>query len=311
MNYWINILQSKFSEQDWIILIIAMVIFFVSLFFMIILSSIFNPVRLRLNREINAYQPTFFTRYSLTDQLSKHNDLFIPNDLSLLKRTSQRLDYAGFHSSNSLVFYYALRMALMIFIPLSTIIISKIFVFTYSENTIELIMASLALGYLLPSFVLDRLIIKRQKILERSFPDALDMIVICSEAGLSLDAALHKVASVLTISHPELAAELGTVVAEMSAGIDRHKALKHLIDRTGIDIIRGFISVLSQSIKFGTSVADTLRIFSDDFRDKRTQAAESMAAKIGTKLMFPLAVCLLPALMIVILSPMFELFGKL
>lgn len=311
MNYWINILQSKFSEQDWIILIIAMVIFFVSLFFMIILSSIFNPVRLRLNREINAYPLTFFTRYSLTDQLSKHNDLFIPNDLSLLKRTSQRLDYAGFHSSNSLVFYYALRMALMIFIPLSTIIISKIFVFTYSENTIELIMASLALGYLLPSFVLDRLIIKRQKILERSFPDALDMIVICSEAGLSFDAALHKVASVLTISHPELAAELGTVVAEMSAGIDRHKALKHLIDRTGIDIIRGFISVLSQSIKFGTSVADTLRIFSDDFRDKRTQAAEAMAAKIGTKLMFPLAVCLLPALMIVILSPMFELFGKL
>lgn len=311
MNYWIDILQPKLSEQEWAILIIAMVIFFVSLFFMIILSSILNPVRLRLHREINSYQPSFFTPHSLTDKLSKHNDLFIPNDLSLLKRTSQRLDYAGFHSSNSLVYYYALRMALMVLIPTLTIIFSKIFVFTYSANKIELIIASLALGYLLPSFVLDRLIIKRQKILERSFPDALDMIVICSEAGLSLDAALQKVASVLTISHPELAAELGTVVAEMSAGIDRHKALKHLIDRTGIDIIRGFISVLSQSIKFGTSVADTLRIFSDDFRDKRTQAAETMAAKIGTKLMFPLAVCLLPALMIVILSPMFELFGKL
>ena len=311
MYYWIDILQSRFGEQGFIILIIAIVIFFVSLFFIIILSSIFNPVNLRLHREINSYQPSFFTRYSLADKLRKHNDLFIPSDLSLLKRTSQRLDYAGFHSSNSLLYYYALRMTLMLFLPVLIIVLSKIFVFTYSENTLELIIAGLAFGYLLPSFVLDRLIIKRQKILERSFPDALDMIVICSEAGLSLDAALQKVASVLTISHPELAAELATVVAEMSAGIDRHKALKHLIDRTGIDVIRGFISVLSQSIKFGTSIADTLRIFSDDFRDKRTQAAEAMAAKIGTKLMFPLAVCLLPALMIVILSPMFEIFGKL
>jgi len=311
MNDLIPILQSKFGEQEWIILIIAMVIFFVSAFFMIILFSFFNPVRLRMYREIKFYQPSFFSSYSLSDKLSKYNELFIPSDLSLLKRTSQRLDFAGFHSHKSLLYYYAIRMILMILIPISLIISSKIFIFTYSENSFKLIIAGLASGYLLPSFILDRLIIKRQKILERSFPDALDMIVICSEAGLSLDAALQKVATILAISHPELAAELGTVVAEMSAGIDRHKALKNLIDRTGIDVIRGFISVLSQSIKFGTSIADTLRIFSDDFRDKRTQSAEAIAAKIGTKLMFPLAVCLLPALMLVILSPMFELFRKL
>ena len=214
MNYWIDILQSRFGEQEFIILIIAIVIFFVSLFFIIILSSIFNPVNLRLRREINSYQPYFFTRYSLADKLRKHNDLFIPSDLSLLKRTSQRLDYAGFHSSNSLLYYYALRMTLMLFLPVLIIVLSKIFVFTYSENTLELIIAGLAFGYLLPSFVLDRLIIKRQKILERSFPDALDMIVICSEAGLSLDAALQKVASVLTISHPELAAEFAVIQKE-------------------------------------------------------------------------------------------------
>lgn len=311
MNDLIYILQSKFGEHEWIILIIAIVIFFVSVFFMIILSSFFNPVRLRMYREMKFYQPSFFSSYSLSDKLSKHNDLFIPSDVSLLKRTSQRLDFAGYHSHNSLLYYYSIRMTLMLLIPILTIILSKSFSFTYSENTLELIIFGLASGYLLPSFVLDRLIKKRQKILERSFPDALDMIVICSEAGLSLDAALQKVATVLAISHPQLATELTTVVAEMSAGIDRHIALKNLIDRTGIDVIRGFISVLSQSIKFGTSVADTLRIFSDDFRDKRTQSAEAIAAKIGTKLMFPLAVCLLPALMLVILSPMFELFRKL
>ena len=121
--------------------------------------------------------------------------------------------------------------------------------------------------------------------------------------GIRLAAAIQRVADELMVSHPELSTELALVNAEMRAGVDRTKALVNLADRTGLDDIRGLVSLLVQTMRFGTGIADALRVYSEEFRDKRMQAAEEQAALIGTKLIFPLVLCLFPSFFIVAIGP--------
>ena len=139
--------------------------------------------------------------------------------------------------------------------------------------------------------------------LRHGFPDALDLLVVCVESGLGLGPALQRVADELGVSHPELSLELATVTAEMRAGIQRETALRNLAERTGLSDIRGLVGLLVQSMRFGTSVADALRVYSEDFRDKRMQAAEEQAAKMATKLIFPLVLFMFPVFFIVATGP--------
>ena len=143
----------------------------------------------------------------------------------------------------------------------------------------------------------------RLKKLRNGFPDALDLLVVCVESGLGLAAAIQRVADELSVSHPELATQLALVNAEMRVGVERTKALRNLADRTGLDDIRGLVSLLIQTMRFGTGVAESLRVYSEEFRDKRMQKAEEAAAKIGTKLIFPLVTCLFPSFFIVAIGP--------
>jgi tight adherence protein C len=158
-------------------------------------------------------------------------------------------------------------------------------------------------GMLLPNSVLDRLVTRRMRKLRNAFPDALDLLVVCVESGLGLSAAIQRVADEIGVSHPDLAKELALVNAEIRAGVDRNAALRNLADRTGLDDIRGLVSLLIQTMRFGTSVADALRVYSEEFRDKRMQKAEEEAAKIGTKLIFPLVFCLFPSFFTVAIGP--------
>jgi tight adherence protein C len=163
--------------------------------------------------------------------------------------------------------------------------------------------AAALVGLIVPELVLNQLVERRQKRLRDAFPDALDMLVVCVEAGLGLTASIQRVAEELRFSHPELAAELALVTAEMRAGVDRETALKGLAARTGLEDIHGLVSLLLQTLKFGTSIADTLRVYAEEFRDKRMQRAEEQAAKIGTKLVFPLVFCLFPSFFVVAIGP--------
>jgi tight adherence protein C len=162
---------------------------------------------------------------------------------------------------------------------------------------------------------LDYLRDKRLKLLRHGFPDALDMLVVCVEAGLGMSQALQRVSDELTVSHPELAMELALVNAEIRAGVDRVIALKNLAERTGLEDIRGLVSLLVQTLRFGTSVAESLRVYSDEFRDKRMQKAEELAAKMGTKLIFPLIVFLFPGFFVIAIGPaviaLIDVFGSL
>jgi tight adherence protein C len=158
-------------------------------------------------------------------------------------------------------------------------------------------------GLMLPNYVLDHIVERRQKRLRDAFPDALDLLVVCVEAGLGLTAAIQRVAEELKFSHPELGAEFAQVTAEMRAGVEREAALKALSSRTGLEDIRGLVSLLIQTLKFGTSIGETLRVYAEEFRDKRMQRAEELAAKIGTKLVFPLVFCLFPSFFVVAIGP--------
>jgi len=139
--------------------------------------------------------------------------------------------------------------------------------------------------------------------LQRGLPDALDLLVICVESGLGLDQALMKVTQEVRITHPELSDELQLVNLEMRIGKTRIEALRELARRTGLEDIKSLVAMLVQTDRFGTSVAQSLRVFSDDLRIKRRQRAEEMSAKTSVKMVFPLVFFIFPALLAVILGP--------
>ena len=158
-------------------------------------------------------------------------------------------------------------------------------------------------GLVIPNFVLNRKVERRQLAIRNAFPDALDLLVVCVESGLGLAAGLQRVAVELDVSHPELAHELVRVTAEMQAGMEREAALRNLATRTGLDDIRSLVGLLVQTLRFGTSVADALRVYAEEFRDKRTQAAEEIAMKLGTKMIFPMVLCFFPSFFLVAIGP--------
>jgi tight adherence protein C len=145
----------------------------------------------------------------------------------------------------------------------------------------------------------------RQREIFESFPDALDLMTVCVEAGLALDAALARVGEEMRLKSVTLAEELHLVSLEMRAGSSRERALRNLALRTGVEEIDSLVALLVQSDRFGTSVADSLRVHSDGLRTKRRLRAEEAAAKIAVKLLFPLIFCIFPALMLVLLGPSF------
>jgi tight adherence protein C len=159
------------------------------------------------------------------------------------------------------------------------------------------------LGFYLPNFILNRMIGARQLTIFENFPDALDLLTICVEAGLSLESALNRVAKEIELNCPVLAEELQLVCLEFRAGSGKERALRNLALRTGIEDIDTLVAMLIQSEKFGTNIGESLRIHSEMLRVKRQQRAEEQAAKVAVKLIFPLVLCIFPSILIVVAGP--------
>ena len=157
-------------------------------------------------------------------------------------------------------------------------------------------------GYVVPGFVLERQIKRRQKVIQNGLPDALDLFIVCLEAGSSLDQAILKTSQDLDVPYPPLADELRMINTEMRAGKPRLEAFKNFATRTAVDDVRALVSMLVQADRFGTSISLALRTHADTSRTKRRQRAEERAQKIGVKLVFPLAFCLFPAFYVVTLG---------
>jgi tight adherence protein C len=210
---------------------------------------------------------------------------------------------AGIYSTHALPVFYGCKTVLALLLLGLWLLASTTLPRLSSQQVFFFGALAAFIGLTLPNFVLNRMVERRQRALRNAFPDALDLLVVCVESGLGLSAGLQRVATELEVSHPELAGELERVTAEMQAGMERELALRNLATRTGLEDIRSLVGLLVQTMRFGTSVADALRVYAEEFRDKRTQIAEELAAKLGTKMIFPMVVCFFPGFFLVAIGP--------
>ncbi len=211
-----------------------------------------------------------------------------------------KLIQAGFESPSAPAIYFLFRISSMVLIPLAALLLIPRTQFMLFVVTMAI---GVFLGMIAPVAMLDRLVRLRQERIRKSVPDALDLLVVCVEAGTSLDAAILRVARELRLAHPDLAHELAVVNRLTNAGMPRDEALRGLWKRTGVLDIRALVSSLIQSEKWGTSVATVLRVSAETLRRKRRQDAERRAKMAPLKMTFPLLLFILPALFAVILGP--------
>src|SRR5499427_6953311 len=232
------------------------------------------------------------------DTLANVGKLLPPPSTEKSTRTQLLMIRAGYRSSEALM---AMRGVKLIF-PVA-LLAAVYFTGAYRANAFLIPAFALGFGYLLPDMWLTWRVKSRQNKIRKALPDALDLLVICVEAGLGLDQALMKVSQDMRISHSNLSEELQLVNMEMRIGKTRIDALRELGRRTGLDDIKALVAMLIQTERFGTSIAQSLRVYSDDMRLKRRQRAEEMSAKTSVKMVPPLVFFIFPALMVVILGP--------
>ncbi|KAB8042879.1 type II secretion system F family protein [Janthinobacterium aquaticum] len=210
-----------------------------------------------------------------------------------------RFIHAGWRKSSTPVLFYASKTALAVLLPLAAYLVLR-----DGRHNVLLWMAALAAaGYYLPELWLRHCLQQRQREVFESFPDALDLMTVCVEAGLAMEAALARVAQEIGLKSTVLAEELQLVTLEMRAGSAKDRALRNLALRTGVDDVDALVTLLIQAERFGTSIAASLRVQSDLLRTKRRQRAEETAARIALKLLFPLIFFIFPTLMVVLLGP--------
>ncbi|TAM06962.1 MAG: type II secretion system F family protein [Paraburkholderia sp.] len=217
-----------------------------------------------------------------------------------------RFMHAGWRSASAPVLYFAAKTGLAVGLPLVCVLVAALYIEAGNNHGLIAILVVLsAIGYYLPNVVLSRRVRHRQQTIFEDFPDALDLLTVCVEAGLGLDAALMKVAEEMHIKSRTLSNELQLLLLELRAGQSKETALKNLALRTGVEDLDVLVAMLIQAERFGTSVGDSLRVHSENLRLKRRLRAEEAAAKIAVKLLFPLIFCIFPTLMLVLLGPAF------
>ena len=275
----------------------------------VVFSGNANPVKKRMGVELKGRQEENSTEskerrmVDIQSLMGPVSQWLIPSSEIDVNETTKQLTYAGFRAPNALETYIGIKGALAIVLPVITLFVLRWFPDITTQNVLFSAIAAAAIGIFAPNYVLSKLVARRVKLIRDGFPDALDLLVVCVESGLGLAAAIERVSVEVGVSHAELGMELALVNAETRAGVDRAKALRNLADRTGLEDIRGLVSMLIQAMRFGTSIAETLRVYSEEFRDRRMQKAEEMAAKIGTKLIFPLVFCMFPSFFTVAIGP--------
>jgi tight adherence protein C len=221
-----------------------------------------------------------------------------------MKLLRSKLVQAGFLNPSSAGFYFVARTGLAVGLAIAAFVALPIFEPDMSTNSRWLVIALSGLvGYFGPSFYLSRRIASRQNEHRAGFPDFMDLLVVCAEAGLSLEAALDRVGRELAVSYRSLSANIHMATLEIRAGRTLSDALEHLGDRLGLDEARAFATLLQQSSELGSSLTDALRVYSDEMRHKRLSRAEEKAYSLPSKLSVPLILCIFPVLVIVTLLP--------
>jgi tight adherence protein C len=229
--------------------------------------------------------------------LAKRARSLVPKSPKEMNRVQRMMASAGYHGPWPAILFVLVQLAL----PAITFLTVVSF---YGSGT-PMIFAGLAalLAYYLPNLWLGRQIENRRTEIRNGLPDAIDLMIVCIEAGSGLDQALARVAEELGIAYPALTKELDMISAEMRAGKPRMEAFKNFAERTKVDDVRSLVAMMVQTDRFGTSLGQALRTHAETSRTKRRQRAEEKAAKLGVKLLFPLVFCLFPAFYLVVLGP--------
>jgi tight adherence protein C len=258
------------------------------------ISAVVTPRAKQTKTLLNTIQQT---RFSLGGMV-EHLEGVLPRSKAESSVVQQRLIRAGDRNDSAVKIFYGAKVLVPVALCFLVLITG---IAQYSPFFIYV--TALALGFLAPDFWLGRRISARQAEIRRGLPDALDLLVICIEAGLSLDQATVRTSEELRLARPAISDELGIVVLEQRAGRPRTDAWKHFAERTSVESVRNLVSVLVQSEQFGTSIAKTLRVHSDTLRTQRRQKVEEQAAKTTIKLVFPLVLFIFPSLFLVTLGP--------
>ena len=303
---WLNAV----GGTDWLILIFL----FLGVFVVTIgISSMFRPTKSLQTRLKGGHAEEDRPKLSLKradpdtkfhqalKQLEKHVVLTNEAERSAIRT---RLVQTGYNSESAVQIYYLARIFLAIALPIIFLLLAPTYWPEMSTQKLVMIAGGLAgAGIYLPYRYIEAKLAGRKKAIENGFPDSLDMLVVCVEAGLGMDAALVRVGGQLVSAHPILAEQFGIVALELRAGKTREEALRNLGLRTAVPDVSNFVTLLIQSEALGADLTQTLKVQADEMRNKRMMRAEETAAKLPVKLTLPLVICILPAMFAVVLGP--------
>ena len=237
-----------------------------------------------------------------------------PPSAAEARKLQKKLMQAGHRSENAPIIFRGIQLAAITGLPAAVALACAVLGRPLGSAVVW-IAAGVAAGFILPRFVLDRMVKRRQLRVRWGLADALDLMVVSIESGLGLNASMVRVGEELKAVHPEISEEFEIANLEIRVGREREEALRNLAERTGVDDLRSLVAMLIQADRFGTSIARAVRIFSDSLRTKRRQRAEQAAQKAAVKLLIPLALFLFPTLFIVVLGPaglnLMDTFGKM
>jgi tight adherence protein C len=238
----------------------------------------------------------------LIDYTNRH---FSPSGEGDLRRLRRRLIQAGFLDPRAGAFYFLARLLMAMVVTGAAFLLAPALLGGSSQMFWPLIWFSAIGGYLMPSVYLSRRITQRRNEHRAGFPDFMDLLVVCADAGLSMEAALDRVGREIADSYPSLSANLYMTTLEMRAGRTMSEALEQLAERLGLEEARSFATLLQQSEELGSSLTEALRVYSDDMRHKRMSIAEEKAYSLPAKLSVPLILCIFPVIIVVILLPVY------
>jgi tight adherence protein C len=238
----------------------------------------------------------------LAERIARPINKLVPASAAEVKKIQLQLMQAGFRSDSAPIIYRGLQFVSLAFFPGVIALGCALFGKSMMDALIWILLA-FVVGFVLPRFLLKRMISSRQLRVRWGLADALDLMVVSIEAGLGLNAAMLRISEELSDVHPDISEEFELANLEIRVGRERGEALRNLAERTGVDDLRSLVAMLIQADRFGTSIAKAVRVYSDSLRTKRRQRAEQAAQKAAVKLLFPLACFLFPTLFIAILGP--------
>jgi tight adherence protein C len=300
---WLAGHSSDAEQLRWLFVsLLGLVGFSLALAIGLFVNAFLNPVKRRIDEVKNEAlaKPNSVSTGMLLHRLGA---FLIPKAEEKRSNIAYRLETAGYRSPRALAYFYGVKLLGFILAPLTILAVVAIFTNRPPLDDLSFAIISGLLAFMTPNFYLKWSISKRRERLRQALPDALDLMVVCSEAGLGLSGAIQRVSDEIGVQHPELADELQLLMMQTRAGMDNRTALKELERRTDLEDISAFVTTLIQAMRFGTSIGQSLRIFSDEMRDKRLQRAQEKAARLSLTMLIPIVLCMLPMFFLILLGP--------